>query len=131
LIVRDIVFWGKKIYGEFLKSEEGIATNILASRLEFLGKIGVLRKIRHRWDQRKDVYHLTEKGLNLISITFEIVLWSAAHNSDCAAHLQPRVFEITKNQSWKDEQKSTRTGSARRGSFYKGKPAIKWVDSSD
>ena len=33
LILRDIVFRGKKTYGEFLKSEEGIATNILAARL--------------------------------------------------------------------------------------------------
>ncbi|RAR62417.1 HxlR family transcriptional regulator [Paraburkholderia unamae] len=41
LIVRDIVFTGKKTYGEFLKSEEGIATNLLASRLAFLEAQGI------------------------------------------------------------------------------------------
>ena len=32
LIVRDIVFFGKKTYGELLKAEERIATNILDVR---------------------------------------------------------------------------------------------------
>ncbi len=36
LILRDIVFRGKRTYGEFLRSEEGFATNILASRLVHL-----------------------------------------------------------------------------------------------
>jgi DNA-binding HxlR family transcriptional regulator len=40
LIIRDIVFVGKKTYGQFLKSEEGIATNVLASRLAFLEEQG-------------------------------------------------------------------------------------------
>ena len=46
LIIRDIVFVGKKTYGEFLKSEEGIATNVLASRLAFLEKQGILSRDR-------------------------------------------------------------------------------------
>ncbi|RYZ98851.1 MAG: transcriptional regulator, partial [Moraxellaceae bacterium] len=36
LILRDIIFRGKRTYGEFLKSEEGFSTNILATRLEHL-----------------------------------------------------------------------------------------------
>jgi hypothetical protein len=42
LIIRDIAFAGKKTYGEFLKPEEGIATNVLASRLAFLEEQGIL-----------------------------------------------------------------------------------------
>src|ERR1017187_1460767 len=55
LIVRDMVFHGKKTYGEFLKAEEGIATNILASRLDFLERIEVIKKSPHVKDQRKDM----------------------------------------------------------------------------
>src|ERR1700709_1350684 len=81
LIVRDIVFSGKKTYGEFLKSEEGIATNVLASRLAFLEEQEILSKAPSPDDRRKDIYALTEKGLDLIPIALQIVLWSAKHDS--------------------------------------------------
>jgi DNA-binding HxlR family transcriptional regulator len=41
-IIRDMVYFGKKTYGEFLASEESIATNILASRLVHLEQQGML-----------------------------------------------------------------------------------------
>src|SRR4029077_4953707 len=75
LIVRDIVFAGKKTYGEFLKSEEGFATNVLASRFAFLEEQGILSKKPSSADGRKDFYALTEKGLDLIPILLNIVLW--------------------------------------------------------
>ena len=76
LIIRDIVFWGKKTYGEFLKSDEGIATNILAARLVQLEREGILIKSPHPTDKRKDVYSLTEKGMELVPLLVEIVAWS-------------------------------------------------------
>lgn len=81
LIIRDIVFAGKKTYGEFLKSEEGIATNVLATRLAFLEEQGILSKAPSPEDRRKDFYTLTEKGLDLIPIMLSIVVWSARHDS--------------------------------------------------
>lgn len=76
LIIRDIVFWGKKTYGDFLKSDEGIATNILAARLASLEEQEILLKMPHPTDKRKDVYSLTEKGIELIPLLVEIVAWS-------------------------------------------------------
>lgn len=81
LIIRDIVFDGKKTYGEFLKSEEGIATNVLASRLAFLEAQGILSRAPSPDDGRKDFYTLTEKGLDLIPIMLSVVLWSAKYDS--------------------------------------------------
>src|SRR3954470_24737184 len=75
LILRDIVFRGKRTYGEFLKSEEGIATNILASRLETMEREGILKRTADPQDARKDFLILTEKGLDLIPMLFEIILW--------------------------------------------------------
>ena len=92
LIVRDMVFLGKKTYGEFLKAEEGIATNILASRLDFLEGIEVIKKSPHGEDKRKDIYLLTEKGLDLIPVLFEFVKWSAKHDPHSAAHQYPPHF---------------------------------------
>lgn len=81
LIIRDIVFAGKKTYGEFLKSKEGFATNVLASRLAFLEEQGILSKARSPDDRRKDFYSLTDKGLDLIPIVLSIVAWSAKHDA--------------------------------------------------
>lgn len=85
LIIRDIVFDGKKTYGEFLKSEEGIATNVLASRLAFLEEQGIILRTPSPDDRRKDFCTLTEKGLDLIPIMLNIVLWSAKHDSESHA----------------------------------------------
>jgi DNA-binding HxlR family transcriptional regulator len=85
LIVRDIVFAGKKTYGEFLNSEEGFATNILASRLALLEEQGILCKSPSSADRRKDLYSLTEKGLDLIPILLEIAAWSAKHDPESYA----------------------------------------------
>lgn len=81
LLIRDIIFAGKSTYGEFLKSEERIATNVLASRLAFLEQQGILSKVPSGDDGRKDIYTLTEKGLDLIPVALNIVLWSAKHDS--------------------------------------------------
>ncbi len=80
LIVRDIVYFGKKSYGEFLASDENIATNILASRLEQLQQKGILVKTNLASDKRKEMYHLTDKGLDLIPILLELATWSAHHD---------------------------------------------------
>jgi DNA-binding HxlR family transcriptional regulator len=89
LIVRDIVFFGKKTYGEFLDSAEGIATNVLASRLVQLEQRGILVKLPNESDKRKDVYALTEKGLGLIPILLEMAGWSACHDRETVA---PKKF---------------------------------------
>jgi DNA-binding HxlR family transcriptional regulator len=85
LIVRDIVFWGKKTYGEFLDSGEGIATNVLAARLAHLEQKGILCKGPHETDKRKEVYSLTEKGLGLIPILLEMSGWSSQHDRKSTA----------------------------------------------
>lgn len=85
LIIRDIVYFGKKTYGEFIDSEEAIATNILASRLQHLEQQGILLKTPSAIDKRKEVYSLTEKGLDLIPILLEIASWSAQHDPQTGA----------------------------------------------
>jgi DNA-binding HxlR family transcriptional regulator len=85
LIIRDIVYFGKKTYGEFLASEEGMATNILASRLAHLEQQGILVKKLSEKDKRKEDYVLTEKGLDLIPVLVEMANWSAEHDSHTAA----------------------------------------------
>lgn len=93
LIVRDMVFRGKRTYGEFLKSEEGFATNILASRLTHLIDVGLVRREPDASDGRSDRYSLTEKGLDLIPMIFEMVLWSAKYDPQSEAKRIMRLVE--------------------------------------
>jgi DNA-binding HxlR family transcriptional regulator len=85
LLIRDIVYFGKNTYGEFLASEEGMATNILASRLAHLEHQGILVKQRSEKDKRREEYVLTEKGLDLIPVLVEMANWSAQHDPHTAA----------------------------------------------
>ncbi|HVU67369.1 MAG TPA: helix-turn-helix domain-containing protein [Ktedonobacteraceae bacterium] len=85
LIIRDIVYFGKKTYGEFLASEEKMATNILASRLVLLEQQGILSKRPCATDRRKEEYRLTEKGLDLIPVLVEMANWSFAHDPQTGA----------------------------------------------
>ncbi len=105
LILRDIVFRGKRTYGEFLKSEEGFATNILASRLDHLIEVGILQRERDETDRRKDIYSLTEKGLDLIPLLFEMVLWSAKYDSRSEAKRIMRLIELIRKDNRKISQK--------------------------
>ena len=89
LIVRDIVFWGKKTYGEFLDSAEHISTNILANRLAHLEQKGIIEKKPHPTDGRKEIYSLTERGLDLIPILLEMSGWSARNDP---ASVAPQDF---------------------------------------
>ncbi|MFO7322666.1 MAG: helix-turn-helix domain-containing protein [Chloroflexota bacterium] len=85
LIIRDIVYFGKKTYGDFLRSDERIATNILANRLAQLERHGILVKTPHPIDRRKEVYTLTEKGIDLIPILVEMANWGAKYDPDTGA----------------------------------------------
>ena len=85
LIVRDMVYYGKKTFGEFLDSEERIASNILASRLLRLEQAGIVFKEPHAKDKRKAVYSLSDKGLDLIPILVDMALWSARHDPQVSA----------------------------------------------
>lgn len=85
LILRDIVYFGKKTYGEFLASDEGIARNILADRLAQLQQKGILVKRPHPTDKRKDVYELTEDGLDVIPILLDMAEWGVRHSTSTSA----------------------------------------------
>lgn len=80
LIVRDLMFFKKCTYGDFLKSGEKIATNILASRLLMLEENGIISKQDHPDSKAKVLYKLTEKGINLLPLMIEINLWAEKYS---------------------------------------------------
>ena len=79
LIIRDMMLRGFRTYKEFLGSYEKIATNILADRLRNLEAHGIIMVERDASDGRKQIYRLTEKGIDLAPVLTEMVLWAAGH----------------------------------------------------
>ena len=77
LVVRDLMFKGKRTYAEFAQSEERISTNILADRLRSLVEAGLVRK---QGRGRGTRYSLTEKGIDLLPVLVDMILWSARHD---------------------------------------------------
>lgn len=76
LIIRDIMFKGKRHFNELLNIDEGIASNILTTRLQNLEKIGVVLKTKDPNHKQKNVYTLTEAGIELLPILYEMAKWS-------------------------------------------------------
>src|SRR5882672_6699053 len=78
LIIRDLMFKGRICYTDFLRAEEGIATNVLADRLVRLEEDGVIEKAG-------ESYRLAPKGVDLLPVMLEIIAWSAKHDPKTAA----------------------------------------------
>lgn len=76
LIIRDLMMLKQCTYGDFLKSEEKIATNILAARLLMLEENGIISKSNHPDSKAKVLYKLTLKGIDLLPLMIEINLWA-------------------------------------------------------
>jgi DNA-binding HxlR family transcriptional regulator len=91
LIIRDILMTKKNTYNEFLKSEEKIATNVLADRLSMLESAGILVKEEHPDSKAKIFYRLTSQGIDLLPVIVEIILWSDKYLS-----IAPQAKEFAK-----------------------------------
>ena len=75
------MFAKQRTYGDFLRSPEGIATNILASRLQALEENKIIKKSEHPESKAKVLYSLTRKGIDLIPILVEINVWAEKYLS--------------------------------------------------
>jgi DNA-binding HxlR family transcriptional regulator len=91
LILRDIVLQEKSTYGEFLSSKEKIATNILADRLAMLESNGFLDKKVGEDKKTKFVYSMTEKGIELIPVIMELIIWGSKFNPPGDADLLKKL----------------------------------------
>jgi DNA-binding HxlR family transcriptional regulator len=96
LIIRDLMVRGLRTFKEFRDSGEGIATNILADRLEKLEAYGLITTEAEESDARRVNYRLTEKGIDLAPVMLELLIWGTRHEqtgAPCAL-----IAEMVKNR---------------------------------
>jgi len=103
LVLRDMIFGGKRHFRELLKSEEGIASNILADRLKMLVEEGMLTKRDDPSHKQKAIYSLTEKAIELVPIMAHLGSWGRKW-LDVSEELSIRaeLLERGGSQMWDD-----------------------------
>lgn len=79
VVLRDIIFGDRRYFRELLAgSEEGIASNVLASRLKSLVAAGLLIRDEAVRGQRAR-YSLTEAGIQTLPVLVALGSWGRVH----------------------------------------------------
>lgn len=79
LVLRDLLFYDKHRFREFLESPEAISTNILAERLDRLERGGLIERRRYQARPLREEYHLTARGHDLLPVLRELIKWGQRH----------------------------------------------------
>jgi DNA-binding HxlR family transcriptional regulator len=88
LVIRDL-FCGKRTYGEFAKSPEKIATNILAARLAKLVRAKLVERQATAIPSRSE-YVLTERGRSLGPVLNAVAAWGLDHIRGTQMRMLPK-----------------------------------------
>lgn len=80
IIIRDIMFGNRRRFRELLtRSDEKIASNILAARLKRLVEAGLLARSGDPAHRQKGIYSLTEKAIDLVPVLVQLGAWGRRH----------------------------------------------------
>ena len=82
LVIRDLMFAGKRHFRQFLQSEEAISSNVLADRLNLLVENGLVRREDDSSHAQKAIYSLTEKGLALLPVLIAMSAWTQKYHPE-------------------------------------------------
>jgi DNA-binding HxlR family transcriptional regulator len=124
LVLRDMMYGGRRHFRELLKNQEKISSNILADRLARLVQAGVITRVDDPTHKQKAIYSLTEKGIQLVPVFVQIAAWGRRHLpaaeefSARAAVLEeggPRLCQTFMDELRESHQGSRRTRAEGRG----------------
>ena len=103
IVLRDVMFGGRRHFRELLgHSEEGIASNILASRLKALVAGGLLTQEQVERGRRA-TYSLTEAGIQTVPIMVALGSWGMRHRPTTPElSVRARLLEDGGPPVWED-----------------------------
>jgi DNA-binding HxlR family transcriptional regulator len=114
LVIRDLLFVGKRHFKELMESPERIASNILTARLKKLEARGLIER-RPDPDNRKQViYTLTDKGRDLIPVLVEVVRWGGRHDPNTLVPKNVVARFARDNESLLAKLRTCMSGTARK-----------------
>jgi DNA-binding HxlR family transcriptional regulator len=120
IVIRDMMFGNRRHFRELQgKSEEGIASNILADRLKRLTEMGLITRADDPSHSQKGIYSLTEKAIELVPLLVEMGAWGRRHlPASRELSVRAQVLEEGGPKLWRafqDELRSAHLGAPRRG----------------
>jgi len=80
LIIRDLMFKGKRHYNEFLEAGEKVSTSVLGDRLKRLEEMGIISKGQDAVKKSRIRYSLTQKGIDLLPMLLEMIVWGGLND---------------------------------------------------
>ncbi len=106
VVLRDLILHGKTRFAEFLSSDERIASNILADRLQRLECQNIIECVVDPADRRRKIYRVTDKGLTLTPVLLEIAAWGASHDAATGAPAGfSQAFYADRDAYYRDHRK--------------------------
>jgi DNA-binding HxlR family transcriptional regulator len=80
VVLRDIMFADRRYFRDLLQSsEEGIASNILAARLQALVDHGLVTRTDDPAHRQRVIYNLTESAIQLLPLMIQLGAWGTRH----------------------------------------------------
>jgi DNA-binding HxlR family transcriptional regulator len=92
LVLRDLMFAGKRHFREFLHSDERISSNILTDRLNMLVEQGIVTRADDPTHKQKAIYSLTASGIALLPVLVQMGIWGRKN--------RPASPELSKISAW-------------------------------
>jgi DNA-binding HxlR family transcriptional regulator len=80
LVIRDLLFAGKRHFKELMTAPEAIASNILAARLKKLEQRGLISRAPDPDNKKQVVYQLTAMGRDLTPIMVELIRFGGKYD---------------------------------------------------
>lgn len=80
IVIRDMMFGNRRHFRVLLYgSEERIASNVLADRLQRLTELGLISRAADPTHKQKVVYSLTEPAIQLVPVLAHLGAWGRRH----------------------------------------------------
>lgn len=95
IVIRDIMFGNRRHFRELLtRSDEGIASNILAGRLKRLVEAGLVSRRDDPTHRQKGIYSLTEAAIQLVPLLVQMGAWGVRHTpASQALSIRAKILE--------------------------------------
>ena len=80
IVIRDMMFGNRRHFRELLtRSDEGIASNVLADRLQRLVELGMITRAPDPSHKQKVIYSLAEPAIQLVPVLAQLGAWGVRH----------------------------------------------------
>ena len=126
IVIRDVMFGNRRRFRELLtRSEEGIASNVLADRLKRLVAAGLFSKANDPRHKQSAIYSLTEAAIQLVPMLATMGSWGRRHTpASRELSIRARLLEEGGAPMWEEtmsELRAIHLGATSRGESVLGR----------